>query len=78
MKSAKEISELLEGVMKSGPLTRIYNLGKAAPDLAETCLALYAKLEEMEKEKALCLQICQERNGLPYCKNCGLKGPEID
>ncbi len=25
-----------------------------------------------------CLQYCQEQNGLPHCKNCGLKQEMID
>lgn len=29
-------------------------------------------VEGLEKEKAACLKYCQEQNGLPYCKNCGL------
>lgn len=44
----------------------------ALPDIAQTALDLYAKVEELEKEKARCLEICQDVNGLPYCKNCGL------
>lgn len=44
--------------------------------LAQELLDAMAHVEELENEKKLCLDICRDRNGLPYCKNCGLGGPE--
>ena len=45
----------------------------ALPSIAQICIEQAAELDKLRKQRARCLEVCYDSDGMEICKNCGLE-----